>query len=242
MTQTRQRQIRDSEEDIINMTYWDIAPYFRMIRKGETELLKESLDIRIDEKDFHERFSRDRKKEMEYMAVSLVNTFMIAAIEGGVYPPDANWTADSALHRISQITQPAGYRRVILDTAVSFCEKVHALKHAETGNPHAEKVRQYILTHLTQPIDIDMIAENTGISRYHLSRLFKQSFGVSIGTYLCDERIEAAKELLVSTQEPVARIAVLLQFCDQSYFSAVFRRKTGMTPGQYRKRNAFMEE
>ncbi|MDO4192627.1 MAG: helix-turn-helix transcriptional regulator [Erysipelotrichaceae bacterium] len=56
--------------------------------------------------------------------------------------------------------------------------------------------------------------------------------------YLRDERISAAKELLVLMDKSIAEIAQLLRFCDQSYFIAVFRRNTGMTPNTYRKANA----
>ena len=49
-----------------------------------------------------------------------------------------------------------------------------------------------------------------------------------------DERIEAARQLLVTTDRSIPQIASLMRFCDQSYFTLVFRQKTGQTPGQYR--------
>ena len=52
---------------------------------------------------------------------------------------------------------------------------------------------------------------------------------------LLQERIAAAKQLLASTDQTISQIASLLSFCDQSYFTLVFRRQTGTTPGEYRR-------
>ena len=55
--------------------------------------------------------------------------------------------------------------------------------------------------------------------------------------YLIQERVEAARQLLAASDRTIPQIASLLRFCDQSYFTMVFRRQTGMTPGAYRKKN-----
>ena len=55
--------------------------------------------------------------------------------------------------------------------------------------------------------------------------------------YLAAERIKAAQHLLVADERSIAHIASRLRFCDQSYFTQVFRRQTGLTPRQYRNAN-----
>lgn len=233
------QQIKDSEEGIINTTYWHIQPFFQMIRKGETKKIMESLDIQIESFDFHERIPKDKRKEIEYMSVSLINTFMIAAITGGIYPPDANWIADRALQKLARIKNPSEITPIIKDSAYEFCEKVRQFKLADTGNPHVEKAKQYIRTHMTQDISVSDICDHVGISRYHLSHIFKASTGLSINQYLSHERIEAAKDLLQNSDQSIAQIASLLQFCDESYFTYIFRKQTGMTPNAYRKQSDF---
>ena len=93
-----------------------------------------------------------------------------------------------------------------------------------------------MFTHLTQEIDTEKIAEAVGVSPYHLSRLFRSLTGETMRNYLLRERIEAAKQMLVTDSRSIPQIASFLRFCDQSYFTAVFRRHTGMTPGQYRSK------
>ncbi|MCR5449353.1 MAG: AraC family transcriptional regulator [Solobacterium sp.] len=229
--------VRDSENDSFNTSHQDIFPYFHMIQNGETEQLMNTLDIRLDRSEYQRKIGKDRKKELEYMAVSLVNTFMIAAIQGGVFPQEANWIADRQLQKIADCGDISKASDIIREAAYLFCEKVRAARSEDTGNVHVEKARRFIQTHLTQDISIEDIAEAAGISRYHLSRLFRERSGKTIVEYLRDERISAAKELLVLTDKSIAEIAQLLRFCDQSYFIAVFRRNTSMTPNTYRKAN-----
>lgn len=114
-----------------------------------------------------------------------------------------------------------------------LCELVNDSKRRDTGNPHVEKARHFISTHLTQEIHIEDISRAVGLSPYHLSRLFKTHTGMTMKEYLLHERIETAKQLLSTGDHTIPQIASLLRFCDQSYFTLVFRRQTGQTPGQY---------
>ena len=227
--------VRDSENNSFNTSHHNILPYFRMIQNGDMDQLMKTLDIRLGTEDYQREIGTDNDKETEYMAVSLVNTFMIAAILGGVFPNDANWTADRLLQRIAVSTDLRELSGIIRDAAYQFCEKVRTSLKENTDNIHVEKARQYIRTHLTQNIRIDDIADAAGISRYHLSRLFREKTGKTLAGCLTDERISAAKEMLALTNSSISEIAHLLQFCDESYFISVFRKKTGTTPARFRQ-------
>ena len=233
MSDTISRAIRDSEEEFINRSYWDMLPIVRMIQNGDTVQLSKIAPLSAEALYQNDRIGNTKTKEIEYMAVSLVNTFMISAIEAGVYPPEANWTADYALHQIAEST-PDKFPDIIRACAITLCEQVKARKMHSTGNPHVEKARKYLLTHLTQEITLEEVADHVGVSKYHLSHIFKEYAGMTIRQYLTHERIEAAKDLLETSDKTIPEIAALFQFCDQSYFTYVFRTNVGMTPGEYR--------
>ena len=55
--------------------------------------------------------------------------------------------------------------------------------------------------------------------------------------YLTRARIEASKQLLAAVDRTIPQIASLLRFCGQIYFTLVFRRQAGLTPGDYRNKN-----
>ena len=235
MSDSVQQKLLDSEESYLNTTFWDIQPLFLLVQNGETAQLKARLHVQL-EKFPAGRITRDARKQLEYLTVSLVNTFMIAAIQGGVYPPEANAIADQALRRLSQIRSVTEIPALVSEAALRLCEMVRETKRQDTGNVHVEKAKHYLTDHLTQEIRTEDIAEAVGISPYHLSRLFKTHTGLTLREYLARERIEAAKQLLATTDRTIPQIASLLRFCDQSYFTMVFRRQTGQTPGEYRNK------
>lgn len=228
------RQIRDSEADTINTTYWRVEPFFRMIKQGKTKELMDSLDLNVFDVDFHERIGKDKKKEIEYMTVSVINTFMIAAIQGGVYPPDANRIADVALTRLVSLKKLVEIPDIIKEAGYDFCKAVEKASKEKIDNRHVENAIHYIRDHLTQKFTVGDIAKNTGISSYYLCHIFKEETGKTITEYIRDKRIEAASELLLNSNHSIAYIATLFQFCDQSYFVSVFKKKMGQTPGAYR--------
>ena len=236
MPDSVQQKLLDSEENYLNTTFWDVHPLFLLVQGGETAQLKERLNLQL-ERFPAGRITKDARKQLEYLTVSLVNTFMIAAIQGSVYPPEANAIADQALRRLSQIRSVTEIPALVSEAALRLSEMVRITKDRDTGNVHVEKAKHYLSDHLTQEIRTKDIAAAVGLSPYHLSRLFKTHTGLTMREYLTKERIEAAKQLLAATERTIPQIASLLRFCDQSYFTMVFRRQTGQTPGEYRKAN-----
>lgn len=233
MTEIVYQQLLDSEESYLNTTFWDIHPLFLLVHNGDTQALREQLHIQLER--FPEgRITKDTRKQLEYLAVSLVNSFMIAAIQGGAYPPFANGIADQALRKLSRIHSVSEIPDLINEAAIALCELACRARNENTGNIHVEKAKHYISTHLTQEIHTADIAEAAGISPWHLCRLFKSLTGMTMREYLIRERVEAAALMLSTGSRSIPETASLLRFCDQSYFTAVFGRIKGMTPKQYR--------
>lgn len=228
------QRIDDSEHGYLNTTFWDVHPLFLLVQEGDEDGFKEAFDISVEAYPTTRRISNSERKQLEYLTVSLVNTFMIAAILGGVYPPEANWVADRALRRLSAFKQPDELPLLVYDEAVELCRLVQEAQRNDTGNFSVEQAKQFLSTHLTQEIRSSDVAEAVGLSPTYLSRLFKRCCGQTMRDYLTAERIKAAQRLLITDERSIAQIASLLHFCDQSYFTQVFRQRTGLTPRQYR--------
>lgn len=93
----------------------------------------------------------------------------------------------------------------------------------------------YLKTNLEQKILLSDIVDRFAYSPSSIKRIFKNEMGCSINDYLCDLRIEKAKELL-RHQKKMTDIAEAIGFDTVNYFSLVFKRKTGMTPSEYRQK------
>src|SRR5262249_25319965 len=111
------------------------------------------------------------------------------------------------------------------------------IREANSGLSKRNLCRAIEIIHdnLSRDISLTEISANVGISPSHFARLFKQSTGVAPHQYVLELRVERAKALLSETTLPLAEIAYLLGFADQSHFTAVFRRLTRATPKAYRK-------
>jgi AraC-like DNA-binding protein len=97
------------------------------------------------------------------------------------------------------------------------------------------KALDYMRTNLHLDITRDATAQHAGISPGHFSHLLKERTGRSFTELLRQCRVDLACELLANSERTLADIADRCGFCDQSYFTRVFRDVKGMTPRQYRE-------
>ncbi|NLM76027.1 MAG: response regulator [Clostridiaceae bacterium] len=98
----------------------------------------------------------------------------------------------------------------------------------------AFKVRDYIEKHYASKILLDDIAFKFGISKQHLMKTFKMQFGVSPYAYFMELKIRKAKLLLIEDRMKVSEIVEALAFTDESHFSKMFKKYTGMTPREFK--------
>lgn len=87
-----------------------------------------------------------------------------------------------------------------------------------------------------EDIGLDQMSEAAGLSRYHFTRLFKKTTTLTPIQYLTKIRVTKASELLLHTKYSLDEIAELVGYKNANYLNKVFRKLTGMSPGQVRKR------
>ncbi|HEX8057163.1 MAG TPA: AraC family transcriptional regulator [Novosphingobium sp.] len=92
-----------------------------------------------------------------------------------------------------------------------------------------------VLNDLSADIPVAELANRCGLSRSHFARAFKASTGVPPHRWLMQHRIERCQELLVSSNESIAVIALRCGFADQSHLTRVFHAVTGLSPAAWRR-------
>jgi len=98
------------------------------------------------------------------------------------------------------------------------------------------RIRVYLERNFHEKITLAMLSRQFNLSERHINRVFKQETGASIMEMLQQIRIERAKHLLGETNRSIDSVAHAVGFGDSSFFSRLFSRKVGCTPGGYRKR------
>ena len=94
----------------------------------------------------------------------------------------------------------------------------------------------YIQEHLDERIRMEDLCRLTSLSSAYLSRLFKKETGVAVSRYILLKKIDTARNMLLYSEYPIIRISDTLAFPSQSYFTHVFSKECGITPGEVRKR------
>ena len=116
-----------------------------------------------------------------------------------------------------------------------FLREARVAKEQVQPNLVYQRIIPYIEEHLTESISVDTIAEYVALNPHYMMRLFKKETGESILGYITAERIELAKEMLLKTDWPIELISEKSGYFSVTHFGNMFKRREGMTPGQYRK-------
>ena len=164
-----------------------------------------------------------------------------AAIDGGAEP--------SQIFGLSRdfLTEINGFKTLddlsiwlsgILSSFTGMVFAVPETKHTDT----IQKVMEYVNANYMKRITLNDISEHVSFSVSYLSRIFKEEKGLSLSAYINEVRIRNAKSMLLGSDIPLSSLAYCCGFDDQSYFSKVFKKLTGATPGKYREKRGIINK
>ncbi|GGD80606.1 hypothetical protein GCM10010911_43430 [Paenibacillus nasutitermitis] len=106
---------------------------------------------------------------------------------------------------------------------------------------YVRKAVHYIHQYYDRDIQIKDIAAAVNLHPVYLQRIFKASMKQTMTEYLSELRIEKAKMLLARTDVPIIDIADYIGLNSRQYFSAMFKKYTGLSPAAYRKSRETMQ-
>jgi AraC family transcriptional regulator len=140
--------------------------------------------------------------------------------------------------------QPVGslYTEALSVTLLSYLSRrygghCHSFPEAGSLSPRQrEAVIEFVEENLGKDISLADVAALTGYSSDHFSRLFKRSFAQTPHQYLLSRRVERAKAMLLDPSRSLTDVAEACGFSTQAHMNTVFKLRTGLTPGVYRRR------
>lgn len=106
----------------------------------------------------------------------------------------------------------------------------------EPGRRRVGRAKQLIDAAFAEELDLDRLAADAYLSRFHFARSFRQTFGEPPHRYLQRRRIEEARRLLESSDLSVTEVCLEVGFSSLGSFSRLFTQRVGVAPSHYRRR------
>ncbi|MDD5698852.1 MAG: AraC family transcriptional regulator [Victivallaceae bacterium] len=126
--------------------------------------------------------------------------------------------------------------RLVMEVLMELGNYLPAAENHRRVSPGLiRRVQEYIHNHLGTTLTVEAVAREYGVSREHLSRIFREQLGQTPSEYLIKCRVERACRLLISTDLSCKEIAAMVGYDNSVSFSRAFKRVVQMTPGELRR-------
>ncbi len=103
---------------------------------------------------------------------------------------------------------------------------------------YLRQARDLMDREFAEPLDLDRLAAESGFSKFHFARSFKEAYGETPAQYLTRRRVERAKDLLRHANLTVTEICMLVGFSSLGSFSSRFTELVGVSPSTFQHRQA----
>lgn len=203
----------------------------RMIAEGQVNRAEKMLPVNSG--GFIKKRIADPVRNMKNYAV-ICNTIMRKAAEqGGVHPFYLDRISTAFALRIEAQTSEEATSELIMAMIREYCRLVRKYS-LKDYSPQVRRAVLFIDSELSSELSLKLIAEKLGMNPSYLSTVFKKETGMTVIDYINRRRMEHAASLLRSTGLQVQNIAQYCGINDPNYFTKLFKKYTGRTPGQYR--------
>jgi two-component system response regulator YesN len=171
---------------------------------------------------------------MQARVIELVVLLSRAAIKGGADVQQIfglNYTYLNKINSFRSIDEIAYWLSGIMARFTDQVFNLTNVKHADV----IYRAVDYVKKNYMKKITLEETAEFVYLSPAYFSRVFKDEIGETFNAYVNLVRVDVAKKLLLNEKVPLVDISSMIGFEGQSYFSKVFKKMTGVTPGKYRE-------
>lgn len=226
---------KDSSAKIYEMENNDNSSVFQLEKKALEQMGCYGDDLQV----FYGLFQKIAvvcEEDIKWASLRLAQThytFVKKAIELGVHLEFAEEMNKSFLFKLHSLESIDEMKATFIESIESIHSLVSDFKRKE--NLLVYKTKVYVRQHYKEHLTLSIIADKLNISYNYLSNLFNKEIEISFSDYLQQVRVDEGKELLCGSNLDLIAIAFELGFSSQSYFSKVFKKFVGKTPGEYRR-------
>ena len=167
-------------------------------------------------------------------SIELIILLSRSALEGGADSEQIfgmNYVYIKEIEKLNTIEELTDWLKKIMTRFTDLVFNLKDIKHVDT----MFKALSFIKSNYMNKISLEDTSEEVHLSPSYFSKIFKQEMKCNFNTYLNFYRIEISKDLLKDPDVELVDIAYIVGYEDQSYFSKVFKKITGTSPGKYRE-------
>ena len=146
-----------------------------------------------------------------------------------------NRSLGNFIRNIEEIRDFSQIREAWITNLIEITKEAGAIAERKMNSYYINQILDYVQKNYRRDLSLEEVAEYVNLSSGYLSNYFKEKVGMNFVDYLTKLRIEKAKELLMHTNEKIYKIAEDVGYQNSQYFVTIFRKKTGVTPAEYRK-------
>lgn len=217
-----------------HLPYEKELQFYEAVKNGDIDLLKEIM-VPLDNQQLG-ILSTNPLRNIQYHLTITIAFITRFCMEAGMDVETAYTLSDVNIRKLDQCLSTKDiahlHHEIIFDYAIRM-KKLH--KKRIKSIPVSQCI-DYIYTHLHDPITIKSLAQYTGKNPTYLCDLFKKEMNITIGSFVMSKRIESAENMLKFSDYSSTDICNYLSFSSHSHFIHVFKKQTGLTPKEYRKR------
>ncbi len=221
---------KEDEENHINSYFAKEDELMKAMQAFDKDRASELLNEILGEVFF---LSGYRFEKIKLRVVELVSLLSRAAIKGG---------ADIRIFGINDgYLEEIEKLKTIDETAVWLSKIMNRFMGAMFDFSDVQnkdliyKALEYIRRNYMNKITLETVANEVYLSPGYFSKVFKQEMKINFSNYLSEYRIEKSKILISDKNLELTDISQMVGFEDQSYFTKVFKKTTGQSPGKYRR-------
>ncbi|WP_070120133.1 helix-turn-helix transcriptional regulator [Bacillus marinisedimentorum] len=174
---------------------------------------------------------RSRKNAL----IAVCTLFTRAIIKGGVDPETAFHLSDAYIMELEKTNDLDRLNQMEYEMLAHFIKTQHEESSSNTYSHPVNLAISYIYENILEELSLEVIASRIYVHPNYLSSRFKKETGLTITEFINKKRIEESKYFLLHTNTSISGISFLFKFCNQSYYTALFKKLNGITPREFRQ-------
>lgn len=226
------REFLQCENSFKHSAYETELEFYSAVKAGDEELvmrLYTPLDITE-----HGTLSKDKLRNIKYHFIVTAAMITRFCIEGGMTPARAYTISDICINKCDDCIYPEQVADLHKETVMYFTSQMKVIASKSAYSKHVLMCIDFVYENIYSGVTVQDTAESLGITPQYLSKLFRREVGVNLSDFIMSKRIAAAENMLKFSEYIPLDIGNYLSFSSHSHFIASFKKKTGMTPKQYR--------